>query len=77
MVLDSQSCYDDLNLDSLEVPVVVKQGNPKLDGVQPSAIDLQRLWQGCMPGNELILQKYASASCHSSILKCGKAGIRN
>ena len=35
-----QSYYDDLNLDSSEVPLVVKQDNPKLDGVQPSAIDL-------------------------------------
>ena len=41
MVLGSQSYYDDLNLDSLEVPVVVKQDNPKLDGVQPFAIDLR------------------------------------
>lgn len=40
MVPDSQHYYDDSNLDSPEVPVVVKQDNPKLDAVQPSAIDL-------------------------------------
>lgn len=40
IVLDSQGYHDDSNLDSTEVLVIVKQGNPKLDGVQPSAIDL-------------------------------------
>lgn len=62
MVPDSQSYRDDSNLDIPEVLVVVKQDNPKFYGVQPSAIDLLTTLAGCKPGNELILQKYASAS---------------
>lgn len=36
IILDSQSYHDDSKLDSTKVLVVVKQDNPKLDGVQPS-----------------------------------------
>lgn len=40
MAFDSWSYHDDSNIDFPEVPVVVKQDNPKLYGVQPSAMDL-------------------------------------
>lgn len=40
IVPDSWNYYDESNLDSPEVIVVVKQDNLKLDWVQPSAMDL-------------------------------------